>query len=72
MKYNVPISKILTGKPTGKRPLGRPTPIWEDNIRIYLKAIGVNTRNWFDSAQVKRLLENPYDCTINSPGYLSH
>ena len=24
--------KILTGKPTGKRPLGRPRRRWEDNI----------------------------------------
>ena len=29
--------KILTGKPTGKRPLGRPRHIWEDNIRMNLK-----------------------------------
>jgi hypothetical protein len=29
--------KILTGKPTGKRPLGRPKRRWEDNIRIDLK-----------------------------------
>ena len=26
--------KILTGKPIGKRPLGRPTCRWEDKIRI--------------------------------------
>ena len=26
--------KILTGKPTGKRLLGRPRRRWEDNIRI--------------------------------------
>ena len=37
--------KILTGKPTGKRPLGGPRPI--------LKEIGINTRNWVDSAQDK-------------------
>ena len=28
--------KILTGKPTGKRPLGRPRRRWEDNIRMDL------------------------------------
>ena len=39
--------KILTGTPTGKRPLGRPTRRWEDNIRMDLKEIGINTRNWF-------------------------
>ena len=36
--------KILTGKPTEKRPLGRPMRRWEDNIRIDLKEIDINTR----------------------------
>ena len=43
--------KILTGKPTGKRPLGRPRRRWEDNIRMELNEIGINARNWVDSAQ---------------------
>ena len=43
--------KILTGKPTGKRGLGTPRRIWEDNIRIDFKKIGMNARNWVDSAQ---------------------
>ena len=43
--------KILTGKPTGKRPLGRSRHGWEDNIRIDLKEIGINMRNRVDSAQ---------------------
>ena len=43
--------KILTGKPTGKRPLGKPRRRWEDNIRMDLKEIGNNTRNWVNSAQ---------------------
>ena len=38
--------KILTGKPTGKRPLGRPRRRWED-----LEEIGINAGNWIDSAQ---------------------
>ena len=37
--------KILTGKPTGKKPLGRPRQRWEDNIRMDLIEIGNNTRN---------------------------
>ena len=32
--------KILTSKPRGKRPLGRPRRIWEDNIRMDLEEIG--------------------------------
>ena len=42
---------ILTGTPSGKIPLGRPSHIWEDNIRMNLKEIGVNTRNSVDSAK---------------------
>ena len=37
--------KILTGKPTGKRPLGRP------RRRMDLEEIGINAGNWTDSAQ---------------------
>ena len=43
--------KILTGKPTAKRPLGRPTRRWEDNIRMDLEEIGISAGNWVDSAQ---------------------
>ena len=41
--------KILTGKPTGKRPLGRPWRRWEDNIRMNLKWIVIIAGNWVDS-----------------------
>ena len=43
--------KILTGKPIGKRPLERPRRRWEDIIRMDLKEIGINTRNWIFSTQ---------------------
>ena len=43
--------KILTGKPTGKRPLGRPRCRWEDNIRMDLEEVDANAGNWVDSAQ---------------------
>ena len=43
--------KILTGKPTGNRPLGRPRRRWEDNIRMDLEEIGMIAGNWVDSAQ---------------------
>ena len=45
--------KILSGKSTDKRPLGRPRHRWEENVRMDLKEIGNNTRNWVDSAQDK-------------------
>ena len=43
--------QILTGKPTGKRPLERPRRRWEDNIRMDLEEIGINAGNWVDSTQ---------------------
>ena len=43
--------KILKGKPTGKRTLGRPRRRWEDNIRMDLKEVAINIRNWIDSVQ---------------------
>ena len=43
--------KILNGKPPGKIHLGRLRRRWEDNTRMDLKEIGLNTRNWVDSAQ---------------------
>ena len=38
--------KILTGKPIGKRPLGKPRRRWEDNIRMDLEEIGINVGNY--------------------------
>ena len=46
--------KMLTGKPTGKKVSGRPSRRWEDNITMDLKEMGINTRNWVDSAQETR------------------
>ena len=43
--------KILTGKSTAKRPLGRPRRGWEDNIRMDLEEMGISAVNWVDSAQ---------------------
>ena len=45
------VFKILTGKPTGKSPLGRLRRRWKDNIRMDLVEIGINPGNWADSAQ---------------------
>ena len=51
--------KILTGKPTGNRPLGRPRRRWQDNIRMDLKEIGINAGNWVGSVQ-----DNCYRTTL--------
>ena len=58
MEENRSTFKILKGTPAGKRPLGRPRLRWEDNIRMDLKEIGNNTRNWVDYRDYWRALVN--------------
>ena len=41
--------KILAGKPTRMRPLGRPRRRWEENIRMDLEEISISAGNWVDS-----------------------
>ena len=53
--------KILTDKPTGKRPLGRPRRRWEDNIRMNLEKVCINAGNWVDC-----------ECGIEPPDTISH
>ena len=55
------IFKILTGKPTGKRPLGRPRRRWENNIRIHFEEIDIKAGNWVDSTQ-----DRNYRAPVNS------
>ena len=43
--------KIITGKPTGKRPQGRPRRRWDDNVRMDIKEMGINSRKLVDLAQ---------------------
>ena len=51
MRWAGHVARMEEGKPTGKRPLGRPRRRWEDDIRMDLKEITINIRNWVDSAQ---------------------
>jgi hypothetical protein len=40
----------LVGTPEGKRPLGRPSCGWEDNIRMDLQEVGCEGMDWIDLA----------------------
>ena len=57
--------KILTGKPTVKRPLGRPRRRWEDNIRMDLEEIGIYAGNWVDSAQDRNYWRGLVNAALN-------
>ena len=51
MEEDRSVFKIVTGTLAGKSSLGRPRHRWEDNIRMDLREIGINTRNWVDLVQ---------------------
>jgi len=42
------VYRILEGGPEGKRPLGTPRRIWEDNIKIDLQEIGWVGMDWIE------------------------
>jgi hypothetical protein len=44
--------RILVGRSEGRRPLGRSKRIWDDNIKMYLKAVGMGAwtgLSWLNS-----------------------
>ncbi|KAJ4439263.1 hypothetical protein ANN_07383 [Periplaneta americana] len=42
--------RVLVGRPEGKRPLGRPRRRWEDNIKMDLREVGYDDREWINLA----------------------
>ena len=47
------VYRVLMEKPEGKRPVGRPRRIWEDNIKMDLQEIGGCRGDWMELAQVR-------------------
>ena len=45
------VYRVLVGKPEGKRPLGRPTRRWVDNIRMDLQEVVCGSMDWIGLAQ---------------------
>jgi hypothetical protein len=45
------IYRVLVGKHEGKRPLGRPTRRWEDNIKMYRQEVGCRGMDLIELAQ---------------------
>ena len=43
--------RVLVGKPERKRPLGRPSRRWEDNIKMDLQEVGGSCGDWMELAQ---------------------
>ncbi|KAJ4432086.1 hypothetical protein ANN_20700 [Periplaneta americana] len=43
--------RVLVGRPEGKRPLGRPRRRWDDNIKMDLREVRYDDRDWINLAQ---------------------
>ncbi|KAJ4429783.1 hypothetical protein ANN_21987 [Periplaneta americana] len=43
--------RVLVGRPEGIRPLGRPRRRWEDNIKMDLREVSYDGRDWINLAQ---------------------
>ena len=56
---------MLTDKPIRSRPLETPNCRWDDNIRMDLTEIGVNTRNLINSAQDRECLRARLNPKLN-------
>jgi hypothetical protein len=53
------------GKPEGKRPLGRPSRRWVDNIKIDLREIGWDGMDWIDLAQDRNQRRDVVNTVMN-------
>jgi hypothetical protein len=51
MREGKGIYRVLVGRPEERRPLGRPTCRWEDNIKMDLREIGIDGSDWIQLAQ---------------------
>ena len=45
------VYRVLVGKPEGKRSIGRPRHMWEDNIKTDLQEVGCGGMDWIELAQ---------------------
>ena len=43
--------RVSVGKPESKRPLGRQRRRWEDNIKVDLRKLGCDPRDWIALAE---------------------
>ncbi|KAJ4444170.1 hypothetical protein ANN_05960 [Periplaneta americana] len=64
--------RVLVGRPEGKRPLGRPRRRWEDNIKMDLREMGYDDRDWINLAQDRDLWRAYVRAAMNFEFLKSH
>ena len=55
----------MVGKPDGKRPLGRPRPKWENNIKMDLQEVSWDGTDWIYLAQDRDRWRTLMNAVIN-------
>jgi hypothetical protein len=45
------VYRVVVGKPEGKRPMGRPRLIWEDNVKVDLQELGCGDMDCIELVQ---------------------
>ncbi|KAJ4433756.1 hypothetical protein ANN_16068 [Periplaneta americana] len=75
--------RVLVWRPEGKRSLGRPRPRWEDNIKMDLREVRYDDRDWINLAQdrdrlrayvraARNLRKSPPERNPSSPPHQVH
>jgi hypothetical protein len=59
------MSRACSQNGIGKRPLGRPKRKWTDHIKMDIKEIDINTRNYVDLAQHRDYWRALMNATLN-------
>ena len=57
--------RVLLGKPEGRRPLGRPSLRWVDNIRMDLQEVGCGYMDWIGLVQDRDRLRTLVSVLMN-------
>jgi hypothetical protein len=65
MGEGIGVYRVLVGRPEGKRPLGRSRRRWEDNIKMYLREIGIDGSNWIQLSQNRVQLRTCVNTVMN-------
>jgi len=59
------VYRVLVGKPEGRRPLGKPRLLWEDNITMNLQEMRCEVMDWIELAQDSDRLRALVNAVIN-------